>query len=458
MAEFGRRTRRTRRPAAAIATAFLASTVWVPAAHAAAPRSFAYIANGSGHTVSVLDTADDTVVATIPVGLHPQDVAAAPDGRYIYVNNGDQTVSKVDTLTDTVVATIPDGVIEAEGLAVSRDGRSVYLADFLDDKVVVIDTAAGRVAGTVDVGHGPYRVAFTPDGASAYVTDNLGGTVSIINTRTFAVRTVPFGRGTEPVGVAITPDGTRAYVTSRSTGSVSVVDTRTLAVTTPVTGIDDPGGVAISPDGATAYVTGGGYPGAVSVIDTRDDRITRTIAVDSVPDYPTFTPDGAKVYVSDSGNTDVSVINARTFAVTDVYGFTAPAGMAIAYAPSPSLTLTKTLIGNLVRGRDAAYALTVANAGNAPTDGSTITVRDSLPAPLKALAMAGAGWRCSVATMTCTRDDVVDAARSYAPITLTVGVPCDVRPRQRSVTNLATVVGGGSGTGTATSTAVVRGR
>src|SRR5207245_1035403 len=57
-------------------------------------------------TVSVIDTATNTVVATIPVGLDPFGVAITPDGTRAYVTiNGDNTVSVFDTTSNTVAAT-----------------------------------------------------------------------------------------------------------------------------------------------------------------------------------------------------------------------------------------------------------------------------------------------------------------------------------------------------------------
>ena len=61
--------------------------------------------------VSVIDTATNTVVATIPVGVAPNGVAITPDGSRAYVTNDDSdSVSVIDTTTSTVVATIPVGV------------------------------------------------------------------------------------------------------------------------------------------------------------------------------------------------------------------------------------------------------------------------------------------------------------------------------------------------------------
>src|SRR5262249_45031946 len=73
-------------------------------------QSFAYVANLGSDTVSVIATATNTVVATVPVGHFPRGVAITPDGTHAYVaNDGSNTVSVIATATNTVVATVPVG-------------------------------------------------------------------------------------------------------------------------------------------------------------------------------------------------------------------------------------------------------------------------------------------------------------------------------------------------------------
>ena len=81
---------------------------FAPAPAAAEP--FAYVANLSSNTVSVIDTATNTVVATVPVGSDPFGVAVTPDGAIAYVANFiSNTVSVIDTANNTVVATVTVG-------------------------------------------------------------------------------------------------------------------------------------------------------------------------------------------------------------------------------------------------------------------------------------------------------------------------------------------------------------
>jgi YVTN family beta-propeller protein len=122
----------------------------------------AYVTNASSDTVSVIDTATNTVVATVPVGLFPFKVAITPDGTRAYVTNyNSKTVSIMDTATNTVVATIPVG-IEPVGVAITPDGTRAYVTDPNPFTVAVIDTATNTVVATIPVGLTPLGVAITP--------------------------------------------------------------------------------------------------------------------------------------------------------------------------------------------------------------------------------------------------------------------------------------------------------
>jgi uncharacterized repeat protein (TIGR01451 family) len=84
--------------------------------------------------------------------------------------------------------------------------------------------------------------------------------------------------------------------------------------------------------------------------------------------------------------------------------------------------------------------LTVTNESREPTDGSTVTVTDPIPAGLTATAAGGDGWSCTVAsTVSCRRTDVLAPGAAYPQVTVTV----DVAANAVSTTNAPTVVGHG---------------
>jgi YVTN family beta-propeller protein len=215
------------------------------------------VTNAADNTVSVIDTASNTVVATIPVGHDPNGVAITSDGTHAYVANQlEDRVSVINTGSNTVVATIP-GFIIPTGVAIAPDGThaserdnrrqqslayvtnnvpSIDGSNFPASAASVIDTANNKVLATIPVGQDPNGVAITADGTHAYVANQRDGTASVIDTaHNKVVATIRVGAG--PVGVAITSDGTNpsenngrprqplAYVTNLVDNTVSVIDT-----------------------------------------------------------------------------------------------------------------------------------------------------------------------------------------------------------------------------------------
>ncbi|RPJ49548.1 MAG: DUF11 domain-containing protein, partial [Chloroflexi bacterium] len=130
--------------------------------------------------------------------------------------------------------------------------------------------------------------------------------------------------------------------------------------------------------------------------------------------------------------TVTSSINGTFFSASDSFSLTVTA--------PPDLSITKTHSGSFTQGQTGAvYTLTVANVG-APATSGNVTVHDTLPAGLTATAMSGAGWMCSIATLTCTRTDPLSGGASYPPISLTVSVDSHAAPQ---LTNTASASGGG---------------
>jgi hypothetical protein len=104
------------------------------------------------------------------------------------------------------------------------------------------------------------------------------------------------------------------------------------------------------------------------------------------------------------------------------------------------LTVTTSHAGNFRQGDVGdTYTIAASNVGTGPTSG-TVTLVDTLPAGLTAIAFSGDGWTTSLATLTATRSDALAAGASYPALTLTVNVATN---SPASVTNTVTVSGGG---------------
>jgi uncharacterized repeat protein (TIGR01451 family) len=120
--------------------------------------------------------------------------------------------------------------------------------------------------------------------------------------------------------------------------------------------------------------------------------------------------------------------------------------LAISAAHSPA---------TFTRGGTGTLTVVVSNDADEPTDDSTVTVTDRLPAGLTATGAGGSGWSCSgTATVRCTRAGVLSPGASYPPITIAVGVAADA---PATVTHAPSVAGhGGVWTDDATDTIEVQ--
>ncbi len=107
----------------------------------------------------------------------------------------------------------------------------------------------------------------------------------------------------------------------------------------------------------------------------------------------------------------------------------------------PDLRITKSHVDPFTRSQQGAtFSIGVQNVGQGATSGP-VQVQDALPAGLTPTAASGTGWTCGIqaSTVSCSRDDGLAAGSAYPGITIAVNVSASAA----SVTNVATVAGGG---------------
>jgi YVTN family beta-propeller protein len=100
--------------------------------------------------------------ATFALALTLTGTAWAAPFAYV-PNEGSGTLSVIDTANDRVVAEIPAGK-KPRGTVVSNDGKWAYVSDQPNNQLTVIDLGARALAGTVALGESPEGVGISPDG------------------------------------------------------------------------------------------------------------------------------------------------------------------------------------------------------------------------------------------------------------------------------------------------------
>jgi YVTN family beta-propeller protein len=166
--------------------------------------------------VFVVDTAAKTVIATVPVGPEASGIAISPDGKHVYVAGGSHTVSVLATNSNAVIATIQT---PANRITIAPDGKRAYLTSSIPT-VGVLDTATNTISATFVVEDTFLEgVAFSPDGKHAYIAGghdepslfDSSSKMVVIDTATNTVEhavPIPHTRLWE---VAVSPDGKHAY-------------------------------------------------------------------------------------------------------------------------------------------------------------------------------------------------------------------------------------------------------
>jgi YVTN family beta-propeller protein len=97
----------------------------------------------------------------------------------------------------------------------------------LQARLTVFDTGTGLVNGdAIPLGNGPqFGIAVSPDGSRVYVTNFFDRSVSVIDAKTGAAIGRPVQVGGAPGAIAVSPDGQRVYVTLPGDGRVAAFRT-----------------------------------------------------------------------------------------------------------------------------------------------------------------------------------------------------------------------------------------
>jgi DNA-binding beta-propeller fold protein YncE len=349
-----------RRLGLGVATVAVLVAVAAPAPAQATP--FVYVTGGyRSHDVSQFDAGAGGLLAplsppTVAADQRPTGVAVSPDGRSVYVANagrfeladpggldaGDNVSQFTIGVDGGLSPKSPPSVAAGDypfDVAVSPDGKSVYVASMLSSRVFQYDVGQGgklspKSPATV-FADSAVAVAVSPDGKSVYVVsgdpEGNGGIDAVLQYDVgpggkLSPKSPPtVDAGDFSIDLAVSPNGKSVYVVnvgffysipSRSTASVSQYDVGPggkLSPKSPATvaaGIH-PVAVAVSPDGRSVYVinAGSGSGGSDNVhqfdVGPSGALVPKSpprVATGKYPDGVTVSPDGENVFVANGGN------------------------------------------------------------------------------------------------------------------------------------------------------------
>jgi YVTN family beta-propeller protein len=348
----------------AIAT-LLAVAAATPGVALDAAGPYVYVPNRASADVAVIDSRTDRLVARLPVGKVPHQVAVSDVvDKLVASNTADDTISIVDLPTlatrtlrldhepehmeldprgvllavgNIGAGTVSlvslegarelarvEGLFEPHNLTFSPDGALLYVANLGASHVSVIDIANARIIDEIKVAEPPalaskeapgaefqgiINVTATPDGRLGFAAHGEAGELAVIDLRTRAVKKhLPLGE--LPWRAYSTADGRFMLVPNNGDRTLSVVSTATLEVVATLPAAEDVSGVNTGWFETTAFALSRAGRKAV-VYDLEAMARVGEIALPGTPETGVTTPDGAKLYVALSDTDQVAVIDIR---------------------------------------------------------------------------------------------------------------------------------------------------
>jgi DNA-binding beta-propeller fold protein YncE len=304
------------------------------------------------------------------------DAAITPDGKTIYAANNAGVVP-IRTATGTAGAPIRGTGGVGGQIAIDPNGKIAYRTIiFPRDAIIPINLATDTVGKPIHLGAdtGLDRIAFTPDGKTAYafpVEDKGFSTVTRINTATNAVgRPIRVAATAGPI--VFTPDGRTAYV--GGTNTVTPISTATGIPGTPIHIHGGAVSMAITPDGRTVYV-GTGPNCTVVPISTATNTAGKPIRLGGrPPEEMAMAPDGKTLYIANPEGPLGAVVPINT--ATNTAGKPIDIGLSAEIAITPD---GKTLYAAAWKPSNQPKIVSVSTATNTPGKPIVLPVRVSIP-------------------------------------------------------------------------------
>jgi YVTN family beta-propeller protein len=208
-------------------------------------------------------------------------------------------------------------------------GPLLFVTNEIEGTVSVIDTGSRTVVRTIQVGKRPRGIRANRDGSKIFVAlsgSPIGGPgvdesklppperrydgVGVIDVKSGVLEKI-LPSGTDPEQFALSADGRHLFIANEDAGETTVLDVNAGSIVKVIKVGGEPEGVDIGPDGSFVYVTAEA-DNRVFVIDTSSLSVVKTIDVGPRPRSTGFVPTAPIAYVSAENDGTVYVLDTKT--------------------------------------------------------------------------------------------------------------------------------------------------
>jgi YVTN family beta-propeller protein len=304
-------------------------------------REYAYVSNGAGNSVAVLDLVNRRQDRVLGVGQQPTGLAVNPVLNEVYVVNtqpswGTGSVSVIDAEHNRVVATISVKRLPYF-IDVDADGKRAYVANAGSNNVSVIDLKKRREIEVIGAGEQPGLARISPDMRSLVVTNRGSGSVSIfsvdntVDVRPLKLRTI-FRGCTGATDAVILPDSSKAFIAC--TGENKLMSIALAAAPDSWAARQDAGALtdhmltlldvgktpvqlALKPDGGEIFVANFDSD-SISEVLTQANEVAGTYTIGAHPVFGVVSADNGTLWESNFGADTVSAYSIDEGKLTNV--------------------------------------------------------------------------------------------------------------------------------------------
>jgi DNA-binding beta-propeller fold protein YncE len=178
-----------------------------------------------GSTLSLVDLEQPREIRRIDLTPHtrPHGVAWFAADRIAVTAEGSKHLLVVEPDSGRIVTAIETGQDGSHMVAVGTDAKRAYVTNIGSGTTTALDLAAGRKLGDLATGAGSEALAVTQDGRELWVAARADGHLAIVDTISLEV-TARLPLPGVPIRIALTPDGRTALVSCAGSSELVAFD------------------------------------------------------------------------------------------------------------------------------------------------------------------------------------------------------------------------------------------
>lgn len=296
------------------------------AATAPTPSPALLVLNKSENALAIVDPTTLKVVAKVPTGPVPHEVAASTDGKLAFVTNygshqDGTTISVIDLQTQKELYRVDLGALRGPHGIVYFNGEAWFTVEG-SKKIARYNPTTNQIDWTQDIDQQrTHMLLIAPSGKTIYTTNVESNSVSVLSKATegapWSITNISVGGG--PEGMDLSPDGKQLWVGNSHDGTVSIIDTATKKVTQSIdVKTKRSNRVKFTLDGKLVLITDLGS-GDLLVLDAATHKEIKRLQLGKSVEGVFILPDGLRALVAVSSDSKIAVLDLKTLAVTTTF-------------------------------------------------------------------------------------------------------------------------------------------